>query len=569
MVASTCLLSGLVLAGLTLGSTPLAAGAAPSGACAVGEVLLAHNGGAVSIEAPSGCTDTYSYGSLAGDRLNSAIVGIAALPGGGGYWLVGADGGVFTFGDAQFYGSTGGTKLNAPIVGIAATPDGRGYWLVASDGGIFAYGDAQFYGSTGGMRLNQPIVGMAADGSSGGYWLVASDGGVFAFNAPFLGSMGGQHLNAPMRFITGTPDFGGYRMVAGDGGVFNFGDAASFGSAAAPGSAGWSALAATPDGGGYWLFAQGSAAAGAVVAPFGDASTQLGSAGGDTSVAPIVGAVVLPPASVPLITVNPTSQVVEPEATVVLSAAATASPVPSVQWQASTNGGATFANLPGVITPQISFTATPSESGYQYRAVFTNVAGSTPTTAATLTVGALPTVTLNPSAQKVASGATATFSAAATGNPTPILQWQVSTNGGTSFSDLPGVTSSPLSFTATTAESGYQYRAVFANADGVAVTAAALLTVGTPPTVTLNPSAQTVASGSTATFSAAATGDPAPFLQWQVSTNGGTSFSNLPGVTSSPLSFTATTADSGYQYRAVFANADGVATTTAALLTVG
>ena len=26
---------------------------------------------------------------------------------------------------------------------------GGGYWLVASDGGIFAYGDVQFYGSTG------------------------------------------------------------------------------------------------------------------------------------------------------------------------------------------------------------------------------------------------------------------------------------------------------------------------------------------------------------------------------------------------------------------------------------
>ena len=25
--------------------------------------------------------------------------------------------------------------------------DGNGYWLVASDGGIFTYGDAEFYGS--------------------------------------------------------------------------------------------------------------------------------------------------------------------------------------------------------------------------------------------------------------------------------------------------------------------------------------------------------------------------------------------------------------------------------------
>jgi hypothetical protein len=37
-----------------------------------------------------------------------------------------------------------------------------GYWLVGSDGGIFSFGDATFDGSMGGTHLNQPIVGMAA-----------------------------------------------------------------------------------------------------------------------------------------------------------------------------------------------------------------------------------------------------------------------------------------------------------------------------------------------------------------------------------------------------------------------
>ena len=55
-------------------------------------------------------------------------------------------------------------RLNKPIVGMAPTPDGNGYWLVATDGGIFSYGDAQFYGSTGSIQLNKPIVGMAEHG---------------------------------------------------------------------------------------------------------------------------------------------------------------------------------------------------------------------------------------------------------------------------------------------------------------------------------------------------------------------------------------------------------------------
>ncbi len=68
---------------------------------------------------------------------------MAADPGGGGYWLVAADGGVFSFGTATFYGAEGGTHLNSPIVGMAATPTGGGYWLVAADGGVFSFGDAQ------------------------------------------------------------------------------------------------------------------------------------------------------------------------------------------------------------------------------------------------------------------------------------------------------------------------------------------------------------------------------------------------------------------------------------------
>ena len=91
----------------------------------------------------------------------------ADVPGGGGYWLAAADGGVFAFGDARYYGSMAGTHLKAPIVGITATPDGGGYWLVAADGGVFAFGDANYWGSMGGTHLDKPVVGMAASPTVG------------------------------------------------------------------------------------------------------------------------------------------------------------------------------------------------------------------------------------------------------------------------------------------------------------------------------------------------------------------------------------------------------------------
>jgi hypothetical protein len=166
--------------------------------------------------------DAQSYGSLSGDSLNQPIVGLAPTADGRGYWLVAADGGVFSFGDARFYGSTGAIHLNRPIVGMATIPNGRGYWLVAADGGIFAFGSASFLGSMGAHPLNQPIVGLAVDSATGGYWLVASDGGIFAFDARFVGSTGALHLNRPIIGMEAAPDGRGYRLVASDGGVFSF-----------------------------------------------------------------------------------------------------------------------------------------------------------------------------------------------------------------------------------------------------------------------------------------------------------------------------------------------------------
>jgi hypothetical protein len=181
---------------------------------------------------------------------------------------------------------------------------------------------------------------------------------------------------------------------------------------------------------------------------------------------------------------------------------------------------------------------------------------------------AAPMITTHPASQTVAVGATVTFTAAATGNPTPTVQWQISTNGGSVFTDISGATSTSYSFTAAMADNGNRYRAVFTNSAGSATTNDALLTVTFPPAIVTHPTNQTVAAGSTATFTASATGSPAPVVQWQVSTNAGVSFSDVAGATSTTYSFAVTTADNGKRFRAVFTNSGGSATTNAATLTV-
>jgi hypothetical protein len=211
------------LSGQTLNRPVVAMAATPGGG---GYWLVARDGGVFSFG------NAAFHGSTGNISLNQPIVGMATTTDGNGYWLVAADGGVFTFGDAVFLGSTGGIDLNQPIVGMAATPDGNGYWLVAADGGIFAFGDAVFYGSTGSIALNQPVVGMAATPGGGGYWLVARDGGIFSFgNATFHGSTGNITLNQPVVSMAATSSGGGYWLAARDGGIFSFGDAPFLGSA--------------------------------------------------------------------------------------------------------------------------------------------------------------------------------------------------------------------------------------------------------------------------------------------------------------------------------------------------
>ncbi|MGH9008692.1 MAG: Ig-like domain-containing protein, partial [Acidimicrobiia bacterium] len=149
-----------------------------------------------------------------------------------GYWLVGTDGGIFSYGQAKFYGSTGAIKLAKPIVDIVPTATGRGYWMAASDGGIFSFGDAGFYGSTGAIKLAKRIQQMASTPSGKGYWMVAGDGGLFSFgDASFYGSA--VEGGAEKRIVDIAPSATGkgYYITASNGAVYAYGDAKFYGGA--------------------------------------------------------------------------------------------------------------------------------------------------------------------------------------------------------------------------------------------------------------------------------------------------------------------------------------------------
>jgi hypothetical protein len=209
-----------------------------------------------------------------------------------GYWLVGRDGGIFSFGAARFYGSTGGLHLQRPVMGVTPSVNHKGYWLVAADGGIFAFGSAGFYGSIPGIgikpagaggrgpKLNKPVVGIVPSSTGHGYFMVASDGGVFAFgDAHFEGSCPGiGGCIGAAKAVVPDASGNGYWLVTDSGHVYAFGNAQNFGQ---PGTKPVLVTSAerTPSGRGYWiLYSDG------IVFRYGDApnygSLPAGSAGG-------------------------------------------------------------------------------------------------------------------------------------------------------------------------------------------------------------------------------------------------------------------------------------------------
>jgi hypothetical protein len=238
--------------------------------------------------------------SYPGDTIflaSSGTTSVVVSPVPHGYWLVGSDGGIFSFGSASFHGSTGSLALQRPVVGIVPTGDDGGYWLAASDGGVFSFGDTHFYGSIPGLgfhpagsgvpkSLNAPIVGMVPSKDGDGYLMVASDGGVFAFgDAHFAGScpgIGGCSGAA----VAVMPDASGngYWLVTQTGNVYAFGDAPYNG---APGNTGSPVTSAvrTPNGDGYWILtANGSVHAYGNATNYGNATGAFGGSNPATAI---------------------------------------------------------------------------------------------------------------------------------------------------------------------------------------------------------------------------------------------------------------------------------------------
>jgi hypothetical protein len=229
------------------------------------------------------------------------------------------------------------------------------------------------------------------------------------------------------------------------------------------------------------------------------------------------------------------------------------------QWQLSTDGGASYNNISGAISPSYNLAGiTTGMNGYRYRCVVTGTCSpAVISNSALLSVVTTVSVTTQPNNTTACEGAATSFTAGGSGTGI-IYQWQQNTgtgftnifNGGIySGTNSPTLSLSPVNI----AMNGYQYRCLLSNATCVTpgISNAATLTVNSLPSISTQPQSVIICTGSSNTFSVTGSGTGIMY-QWQVSTDGGATFSNISGANLSSYTVIAVTAGmNGNRYRCV------------------
>jgi hypothetical protein len=173
-------------------------------------------------------------------------------------------------------------------------------------------------------------------------------------------------------------------------------------------------------------------------------------------------------------------------------------------------------------------------------------------------------ISTQPADQTGCINSNVTFSINASGT-TPGFQWQVSTDNGVTYNDIPGETSATLVLTSVTSSmTNNRYRVVLNNAcPSNLISNGAILTVSNVATIANSPADLTACPGAVATFTVAASGTSLTY-QWQVSTDGGSTYNDIPAATTASLSVNGVTAAmQNNLYRVLVYSCGGTAATSA------
>lgn len=209
----------------------------------------------------------------------------------------------------------------------------------------------------------------------------------------------------------------------------------------------------------------------------------------------------------------------------------------------------------------LGLTNVQTDDAGQYSVMVTNSSGSVTSAPAILTVLVPPTITSQPTNQVVSQGQDATFTVGATGTAPLSYRWFFNTN-----TPLPNATNSTLTLANVQSTNAGSYFVIVTNRAGSITSVVATLTVNiipTPPSITSQPTNQTVIAGQSATFHAGVNGTPPLTYQWFYNTT-----TPLPSGTAATLTLPNVQSNNAGGYSVIVTNNYGAATSQVAQLIV-
>jgi hypothetical protein len=276
----------------------------------------------------------------------------------------------------------------------------------------------------------------------------------------------------------------------------------------------------------------------------------------------------------PAITVQPISQTNGAGTTVTLAVTATGTAPLSYQWQVNGTNLVNGGSISGATTNALKITNAQTNNSGSYTVIVTNVAGSVTSSNAVLTVLSAPVITMQPTGQSLAVGSTATFAVTVIGMAPLSYSWQVNgtnlMNGGPKNGPIiSGATANVLTISnAQTTNSG-NYAVIVTNRAGSVTSSNAVLTVtNIPPTITVQPTNQSLAAGANVTLTVAATGTAPLSYQWQVNGTNLVNGGQFSGATTNVLKIGKAQTNNSGIYTVIVTNFGGTATSSNAVLTV-
>lgn len=245
--------------------------------------------------------------------------------------------------------------------------------------------------------------------------------------------------------------------------------------------------------------------------------------GANCTIGPVTVLTVVQQVTLPSFAAQPAPVLVQPGQTASFDAQVIGVPSPTLQWQTRAAGAASWENVAGGAgATSTTYTTAPvglQDNGRQFRLVATNVAGSTISGVATLSMSAesvAPTIVSQPAPLTVLAGSEAVFAVAAQGTAALSYQWL---RDGMA---IPGANGTQLKLPAVSVSAAAVYAVRVSNTAGTATSNGVQLTVSSLPTaesvlptIVTPPTPVSVTAGSGATFGVGVTGGAPLSFQWR------------------------------------------------------